>query len=90
MKKEICRNTGGRIKVPLKPMNVISKPMELTAMDVVGPLPTTDLGNKYIKVFSDYLTKWPDAFATRDQKQTQSQEYSLKKLFLDMEHQRNF
>ena len=37
-------------------------------MDVVGPLPTTDLGNKYIIVFSDYLTKWPEAFAMRDQK----------------------
>ena len=32
-------------------------------MDIVGPLPRTERGNKYILVISDYFTKWPEAFA---------------------------
>ena len=31
------------------------------AMDILGPLPLTKSGNKYIIVFSDYRTKWPEA-----------------------------
>ena len=32
-------------------------------MDLVGPLPTTKNGNRYIIVLTDYLTKWPEAEA---------------------------
>ena len=37
-------------------------------MDVVGPLPMTREGNKYILVIQEYLTKFPWAFAMPDQK----------------------
>ncbi len=30
-------------------------------MDLVGPLPETKSGNKYIIVLADHLTKWPEA-----------------------------
>ena len=40
------------------------------AVDFVGPLPETDKGNKYILVFVDYATRWPEAFATKDMKAT--------------------
>ena len=30
-------------------------------MDLIGPLPTTEEGNKYILVFIDALTKWSEA-----------------------------
>jgi hypothetical protein len=49
-------------------MPVAAAPMEQIAMDVVGPLPTTTQGNKYILVFTDYFTRWPEAFAMPDQK----------------------
>jgi hypothetical protein len=62
------KNTGKRIKVPLKPMPVPLAPMELCAMDIVGPLPETIKGNKYILVFCDYLTKWAVANPMPNQK----------------------
>ena len=68
---KICasrRDTGKRPKVPLKPMPVALAPMEQTAMDIVGPLPLSKHGNKYILVFSDYFTRWPEAYAMEDQK----------------------
>ena len=36
-------------------------------MDILQ-LPITASGNRYIAVFMDYLTKWPEAFAIPDQK----------------------
>lgn len=39
----------------------------LTVIDFIGPLTLTKCGNKHI-VFSDYLTRRPNAFATPDQK----------------------
>ena len=36
----------------------VGSPMERIAMDILGPLPTSDNGNKYILVVSDYFTRW--------------------------------
>ena len=40
---------------------------ERIAIDVMGELPETVNGNKYILVLSDYFTKWTQAFAIKDQ-----------------------
>ena len=69
-KCELCarrKNTGVKTKVPLTPIKVEPKPFELCAWDVMGPLPESIKGNKYILVFMDYLTKFPEAFALPDQ-----------------------
>ena len=68
-KCEKCASRKGyprQAKAPLKLYNVGS-PMERIAIDVLGPLPKTDLGNQYILVAQDYFTKWPEAFALPDQ-----------------------
>ena len=53
-------------KAPLQIYNV-GAPLERVAVDVVGPLPTTHRGNKYILVAMDYFTRWPEAYALPNQ-----------------------
>ena len=55
------------VKAPLQ-QDPPSYPWERIAMDVVGPLPRTEAGNRFILVVSDYFTKWPEAFALKDHK----------------------
>ena len=51
------------------PMNsiTVSQPMELWAMDIVGPLPVTAQGHQYILVMSDHFTKWVEAVPLANQ-----------------------
>ncbi|UYV79411.1 K02A2.6-like [Cordylochernes scorpioides] len=55
-----------RSKGKLKIYNV-GAPFERIAIDVAGPFPKSDLGNKYILVIMDYFTKWPVAVPIPDQ-----------------------
>jgi hypothetical protein len=40
---------------------VVTEPFSFTAMDLVGPLPMSRAGNRYILVFTDYFTRWVEA-----------------------------
>lgn len=46
----------------------LESPMELWAMDVLGPLPMTARGNQYILVMSDHLPKWVEAVPMANQR----------------------
>ncbi|PIK58186.1 hypothetical protein BSL78_04910 [Apostichopus japonicus] len=35
-------------------------------MDIMGPLPVSSRGNRYVVVIADYFTKWTEAFAIAD------------------------
>lgn len=41
--------------------------MERVAVDIMGPFPRTDRGNRFVLVAMDYFTKWPEAYAIPDQ-----------------------
>ncbi|MGH0166876.1 UNVERIFIED_CONTAM: hypothetical protein FKN15_061666 [Acipenser sinensis] len=41
--------------------------MERVAMDVLGPFPHSEKGNRFILVALDYFTLWPEAYALLDQ-----------------------
>ena len=62
---EICASK----KTPRKPLGgkmepiSVTEPFEIVGVDIIGPLPRTPRGNRWIITFSDYLTKWPEAFA---------------------------
>jgi len=55
-----------RSKTPIQPI-LIEEPWELIGMDITGPLNKTKDGNRYILVFSDYVTKFAVAKAIPDQ-----------------------
>uniref|UniRef100_A0AAV2JG64 Gypsy retrotransposon integrase-like protein 1 n=1 Tax=Knipowitschia caucasica TaxID=637954 RepID=A0AAV2JG64_KNICA len=45
----------------------VGAPMERVAVDIMGPFPRSDQGNRYVLAAMDYFTKWPEAFAIPDQ-----------------------
>ena len=45
----------------------VGAPFEHIALDIMGPLPESQQGNRYILVISDYFTRWVEAFAMVDQ-----------------------
>ncbi|CAK1587170.1 unnamed protein product [Parnassius mnemosyne] len=55
-----------RSRGALKLYNV-GAPWERIAIDVAGPFPETESGNKYFMVVMDYFTKWPEVFAIPNQ-----------------------
>ena len=62
-----CQKARGHkvLKAPLIPLPVVGEPFERIAMDIVGPLPQSSSGNKYILVICDYATRYPEAISLR-------------------------
>jgi hypothetical protein len=40
--------------------------MERVALDLIGPLPLSHKGNKYVLIVSDYFTKWAEDYPIPD------------------------
>ena len=59
-------NPPKKNKAPLQRYRV-GAPLERVAMDILGPLPETDNGNKYVLVVGDYFTKWIESYPIPDQ-----------------------
>ena len=67
-KCNICRRykKGRTSPVPILRSPQVSRPWQTIHVDTVGPLPTTEEGNKYIVTFIDVLTRYGMAVAVRD------------------------
>ena len=66
---DVCAAKKGpskRQRAPMAQYNV-GAPMERIALDILGPLPLSDKGNKYLLVLSDYFTRWPEAYPLPNQ-----------------------
>ena len=48
-------------KAPMGSLPVVSVPFQRVAMDIVGPLPRSRAGNRFVLVMCDYATRWPEA-----------------------------
>lgn len=40
----------------------VGGPMERVGLDIVGPFPVSNHGNKYILVVTDYFTRWVESY----------------------------
>ena len=70
------RHVGHRVVPPLTPIPV-GGPFDRVGVDVVQ-LPKTRSGKQYAVVFVDYMTKWPEVFATSNQSA-----YTIAKLLVE-------
>ena len=50
----------------LHPIPVSDVWTEQIGIDLIGPLPETERGNKYIITATDYFSKWPEAAPLQD------------------------
>lgn len=64
LRKEQIKRKRARMQV----FQELRYPFERAAMDIMGPLPVTTSGNKYILVFVDHLTRYAEAFPMADQR----------------------
>ena len=61
-----CKLANRKPKAPLGSIPVGS-PLDCVATDIVGPLPRTPLGNRYILTVTDSFTKWLEVYPIPDQ-----------------------
>ena len=69
---ETCAKRKGPNRTKQAPMQIVRSgyPMERIAIDILGELPRTDSGNRYIVVIADYFTEWTECFPMKDMEAT--------------------
>ncbi|KAH9078578.1 hypothetical protein Ae201684P_019659 [Aphanomyces euteiches] len=50
------------------PIYLLRGPFNFLVVDALGPFPITPRENRYVLIFIDYFTRWPEAFAVPDLK----------------------
>jgi len=59
----------------------VGLPFERLAIDIAGPFPETNRGNKYILVAIDYFSKWHEVFAIPNQEASTVADILVKNVF---------
>lgn len=66
---DMCQKTsskGRNYNVPLGKMPIIETPFSRIAIDIIGPLPKSQNGHRYVLTVIDYATRYPEATALQD------------------------
>ncbi len=81
-KCEFCQKNklSRKTKMPMVITTTATKPFERCFLDVVGPLPETESGNKYILTFQDDLTKFNLNIPMKDQEAATVAEHFVKNI----------
>ena len=60
---EVCQRSTPQkpLRAEMIPLPLISQPFQRIAMDLVGPLPKSRRGNRFILTIVDYATRYPEA-----------------------------
>lgn len=72
--------TGPALTRPLQQYQV-GVLMEHMGMDILGPFPITDQGNRYILMAMDYLQKWPELYVVPGQSAATTAERLVNDMF---------
>ena len=75
------KSSAPKARAPLKPI-MTSYPLQLVAMDIVGPFPESPTGNSYILVIADYFTRYTEAYAIPNQEATTVANKLVEEFFL--------
>ena len=69
---DLCASRERPTQIPRAPLRTcnVGAPLERVALDILGPLPDSDRGNKYILIIGDYFSKWTEAYAIPNQEAT--------------------
>jgi transposase InsO family protein len=64
-----CQARKGPPRAPRGGMQqyIVGAPMERIALDILGPLPESNRGHKYILIIADYFTRWTEAYPMPNQ-----------------------
>ena len=63
-----CQLVARKLKskrAPLKPVEIVTEPFKKIAIDIVGELPRTTTGYKYILTIIDCAARYPEAIPLR-------------------------
>jgi len=66
---DICQKTtpkGKEASVPLGTVPLVDNIFQRVAFDLIGPLPKTNEGHKYVLTLVDYATRYPEAIPLKD------------------------
>ncbi|CAL8102490.1 unnamed protein product [Calicophoron daubneyi] len=72
-----CKNPKQMNRAPLQSIHA-GFPNEIVGVDLIGPLPETPRGNKYLLVMVDYFSKWCEAVPLKTMEATTVAEAILK------------
>lgn len=69
-------------KAPLQPIPTANYIMEICSSDILGPLPESRRGNRYVLLFREFMTKYMFGIAMKDQRADTVVRKSIKHIFL--------